>query len=124
MKLVSSEPHDSLLPVLGRALGTYDRDLWLAVESAMTAECSPEQRACIAFVTLRSLDHELATEVFESIFVGAPIPALFGVMDEAAFWADMAAPAELDAYCLACFNRMKPSRQADFLGFVQGRAAA
>jgi hypothetical protein len=49
---------------------------------------------------------------------------LFNYMDQAAFWADMATPDELDAYALASFNRMAPQRQAAFLGFVQGRAAA
>jgi hypothetical protein len=45
-------------------------------------------------------------------------------MDQAVFWADMAEADELDAYCLASFNRMAPQRQAAFLGFIQGRAAA
>jgi hypothetical protein len=45
-------------------------------------------------------------------------------MDDAAFWADMAEPGELEAYCLASFKRMIPARQMDFLAFVQRRAAA
>jgi hypothetical protein len=53
-----------------------------------------------------------------------PLPPLVNYMNEASFWADRAAPTELDAYCLATFNRMAPDRQAAFLDFIQRRAAA
>ena len=53
-----------------------------------------------------------------------PQAPLFNHMDQAAFWADMAEPDELDAYCLASFNRMHPARQSAFLAFVQRKAAA
>ena len=52
---------------------------------------------------------------------GAPIPPLVGIMDQASFWADFAAPAELDAYAVACVNRMAPRRKAAFLAYVGGR---
>ena len=55
---------------------------------------------------------------------GQPIPPFMGYMDEAAFWADCASGDELKAYAVACFNRLCPSDQAAFLGYVQGRAAA
>ncbi len=55
---------------------------------------------------------------------GPPIAPLFGYMDEAAFWADLAEPAELEAYCLASFRAMSRERQAEFLDYVQGRSAA
>ena len=51
-------------------------------------------------------------------------PAFLGNMDEAQFQASLASPVELEAYCLASFRQMAPHRQAAFLRFVQGRAAA
>ena len=64
---------------------------------------------------------ELAVDHYRA---GQPIPPLMGYMDEAAFWADCASRDELKAYAVACFNRLCPSDQAAFLGYVQGRAAA
>jgi hypothetical protein len=74
------------------------------------AECEPEDAAPILEAALISMT------------AGAPIPALLGVMDQAAFWADMATPPELDAYALACVNRMAPKRKAAFLAYVGGAA--
>ena len=87
---------------------------------------SPEDIACIALAALRSLPEDTAYGVAEIALrhgAGMPGTPMFSHMDEAAFWADMAEPAELDAYCLACFRAMAPRRQRDFLDFV-GRAAA
>jgi hypothetical protein len=39
-------------------------------------------------------------------------------MDQAAWWADFALPVELDAYALACVNRMTPPRRTAFLNYV------
>jgi len=44
-------------------------------------------------------------------------------VDEAANWAEMANPDELDAYIVAIFNAMPGSRKRAFLDFA-GRAAA
>ena len=52
------------------------------------------------------------------------MPPLYGYMDEAAFWAEMAEPEALEAYCLASFERMAPARQSAFLNHVMGSAAA
>ncbi len=73
-----------------------------------------------------SLEPKEAEQAFCAVHskAGLPISYLFSVMDEAAFWADMAAPEELDAYCLASFQRMRPERQKAFLEFVQGGTAA
>ena len=67
----------------------------------------------------------LLERLLEELRPGWPGAAFMGrVMEEAAFWADMASRVELKAYCLATFQRMKPADQAAFLGYVQGRAAA
>lgn len=55
---------------------------------------------------------------------GQPQAAFSGIMDQAAFWADLATQDERDAYMLASFNRSPETRQAAFLEFVQRRAAA
>jgi hypothetical protein len=93
----------------------------------LRARLSDRQRAALAFMALKSLDQDdatLTTETALSGGAGQPMAPLFNYMDQAVFWADMAEADALDAYCLASFNRMAPQRQAAFLGFIQGRAAA
>lgn len=117
-----------------KAVRSFGYALFLGQESAFwglvpvfTARLTPPERKALAFMTLKSIDHEEAVMTAEAaLFMGAgqPQPPLFSFMDQAAFWADLAEPDELDAYCLASFNRMRATRQAAFLEFVQRRAAA
>ena len=72
------------------------------------ADCDPEDAALIMAAALADLA------------AGMPIAPLIGAMDEAAFWADLATPSELDAYALACTNRMAPTRRTAFLAYVGG----
>lgn len=112
---------------LGYALWLDDTDLWFGLPVIFQARLGTRQRATLAFMALKSLDHDDASLAAEKALAGGagqPIAPLFNHMDEAAFWADMAVPDELDAYCLACFKRMAPRRQSAFLEFVQGRAVA
>jgi hypothetical protein len=78
---------------------------------------------CLA---IADCDRQDACEIMEAALLdlgaGQPRPPLFSVMDEAAEWADFAITAELKAYALACFNRMRPADQSAFLAYV-GRAA-
>lgn len=114
---------------LGFALWLDGADEWFGLSVILQARLAPRQRAALAYAALRSLDHDHASMTAQAFFgggAGQPIAPLFNSMDEAVFWADMAAPAELDAYALASFNRMAKARQAAFLDYVGGnrRAAA
>ena len=64
---------------------------------------------------------ELAVDHYRA---GRPIPPLMGYMDEANFWADMAARDELKAYLWACWSHLNAADQAAFLAHVERRAAA
>jgi len=104
-----------------------DADNWHGLTVVLTARLTPQERAAMAWAVLRSLTPDQVVDVAQTVLPkgsSAPIAPLFNHMDEAAFWADMAEPEELDAYCLASFNRMAPARQAAFLGYVQERVAA
>lgn len=72
------------------------------------ADCDPDDAAQIMAAALSDLS------------AGMPIAPLFGVMEQAAFWADLATPPELDAYALAGTNRMAPARRAAFLAYLGG----
>ncbi|MEX3314014.1 hypothetical protein [Sulfitobacter sp. PS-8MA] len=116
---------------LGYCLLLDDLDAWLGLSAILRARLSTTERAALAYVSLKALPPENAEAVAEAALGGAmstaagqPIAPLFNHMDEAAFWADMAAPGEREAYCLASFKAMPYERQVAFLDFVQGRQAA
>jgi hypothetical protein len=104
-----------------------DADNWHGLTVVLTARLTPQERAAMAWAVLRSLTPEQVVAVVETVLPdgsSAPIAPLFNHMDEAAFWADMAEPEALEAYCLASFNAMPAPRKAAFLEFVQGRQVA
>jgi len=112
---------------VGHSLLLADTDAWHGLTVVLTARLTPQERGAMAWAVLRSLTPEQIVAVAETVLpqsVGTPIAPLFNHMDEAAFWADMAEPEALEAYCLASFNAMPAPRKAAFLEFVQRRAAA
>ena len=118
---------ESVSRSLGYCLQLDDLDAWIALGTILRARLSTRERLALAYVALRALPtHHAQSAAEAAIRVGAgqPIAPLFNYMEEAAFWADMAAPDEREAYCLASFKAMPYERQEAFLGFVQGRLAA
>ncbi|UWR32233.1 hypothetical protein K3759_09655 [Sulfitobacter sp. W027] len=122
---------DSVSRSLGYCLHLDDLDAWLGFAVILRARLSETGRAALAYVALKALPPHQAQAVAEAALnsampstAGQPIAPLFNHMDEAAFWADMAAPDEREAYCLASFKAMPYERQSAFLDFVQGRQAA
>lgn len=112
---------------VGYALWLDNTDDWFALPVIMRARLEPYQRAALAFMALQSLDRGDAVLTAETALAngaGQPIAPLFSQIDEAAFWADLASPDEVEAYCLASFSAMQLPRQAAFLEYVQGRAVA
>ena len=102
-------------------------DVWHGLTVVLTARLTPQERVAMAWAVLRSLTPDQVVAVAETVLPegsSAPIAPLFNHMDEAAFWADMAEPEALEAYCLASFKAMPRGRQAAFLEYVQARAAA
>lgn len=113
--------------MVGYSLLLTDADAWHGLTIVLTARLTTKERAAMAWAVLRSLTPDQVVAVAEAVLpqgVGQPIAPLFNHMDEAAFWADMAEPEALEAYCLASFNAMPATRKAAFLKFVQGRVAA
>ena len=86
-------------------------------KSAMTlglaiADCHPAD-AC-----------EIMEAALSDLMVGNPLAALFGEMDAATHWADLATQNQAKAYALACYKRMHPSNQAAFRRYILGEVAA
>ena len=64
---------------------------------------------------------EIAVDCYRA---GPPIPPLINYMDEANFWADLAARAELKAYLWACWSHLNAGDQDAFLKHIDDRRAA
>lgn len=119
--------HLKVVRMLGYVMTGGTRADWWGLVPVLMARLSVEERALLAFMALRSLDNHTGDQTARAALsdgAGHPSPPLFSFMNQAAGWADMAAPEELDAYCLASFQVMSKSRQAAFLEFAQGRLAA
>ncbi len=117
--------HKKAAKLLGYALvlGTYEA--WETASAIWQARLTETERAALAWAALRSLDHDDAVTVAETALgrAGAPDAPLFSEMDQAAFWAERAAPDELAAYAVAIFRAMSRADRRDFLSYA-GRAAA
>lgn len=121
------KPIERVCRSLGYTLWLNTPKAWLGFRIILKARLSNACRLLLAVNVLSTLNRDDALRALTEAhsYAESPLPPLLiGVMDEAAFWADMAGPEELDAYCLANFNRMHPARQSAFLNFVQGREAA
>ncbi|WP_156883364.1 hypothetical protein [Salipiger mucosus] len=124
--------HLGVSRALGYALTLGTHEAWSDFRRVIAIRLSEEECAGLAFWALRSLSDDHAAATMQAVAdlldipspAGAPIAPLGDLMDQAAFWADMADPAEAEAYCLCTFNRMPSARQAAFLDYVQGRNAA
>ncbi|MFZ3583992.1 hypothetical protein ACOI1H_17725 [Loktanella sp. DJP18] len=118
--------HQSVARAICYALTLDHVDAWAVLPVILQARLDERERSALAYVALRSMEEENAAKVAGAFASGhtMPLPPLVNYMDEASFWANRAAPAELDAYCLATFNLMTPDRQAAFVDFIQRRAAA
>jgi hypothetical protein len=120
--------HKAVARSIGYALTTGDSKGWSMFTAIVLLRLDDAERTEMAYAALRSLHPDHVEDTLEAALgrsgAGMPQAPLFNHMDQAVFWADMAEADELDAYCLASFNRMAPQRQLAFLGFVRERAAA
>ncbi len=112
--------------VLGYCVWLGDQGAWWGLVTVLRARLTVSERVSLAFMALKSLNHDDALMTAESALGGAgmPEPTLFSPMRDAGWWAERATPDELKAYMLASFDRLALKDQAAFLEFVSGRAAA
>lgn len=88
------------------------------------ARLTLRDRAGLAFSALGALPEAERRAVAEQAIGGAgrPLPPFLHVEAEAAWWADLADAAELQAYAVAAFNRLSLCDRAAFLDHAR-RAA-
>jgi hypothetical protein len=140
--------HKRAVSILSHCLALEDDAAWHDAAAVWIVRLTPPELMRITDTALRALAADTLTDEAKgrllgglddeqriaaadrmnemSVMLGAGMPTapLFSHMDQAVFWADLATQAELKAYALACFNRLRPTDQAAFLGYVQRGAAA
>ena len=97
-------------------------DAWADLSIFMASILPYADRVKLAWSLLRLLDPDDVFATAEAVLPArtpSPIAPLFSYKDEAEFWTGVADPEAIEAYCLACFERMAPARQVAFLNYVQ-----
>ena len=125
--LLNAERHKRAVKALVYALTLDSYFGWKAAALVCQERLRDRELAALAFMALRSLessDARMTVEAALSIGAGQPQAPLFGFLDQAKFWAEIAEPEELEAYCISSFNGMPAQRQKAFIEFVQSRLAA
>jgi hypothetical protein len=119
-------PHLGASRMLGYALTAHDYETWESASAVWQARLTPEENAALAWAAMKALDADQGLMVAETVLTGAgmPLPTFFRPMSDAAFWASIANPDEIDAYALACVRAMAPHRQTAFLDYMKEQVAA
>jgi hypothetical protein len=117
-------PHLKATRMLGFALTLNDEASWEGASFVWQVRLTVAERSAIAAAALRSLDLDQAIEIADAVFggAGAPLPFLLDPVSDALSWASYANPAEIDAYALATFNALSPSKRREFIDFVKEAA--
>ncbi|QOL82658.1 hypothetical protein [Pseudooceanicola spongiae] len=110
--------------VLGYALTLSDEVAWEGASAVWQARLEPEECAALAWAALRSLDHDGALRVAETVLGGAgtPLPPFLDPIDDALWWAAYASPNELEAYALSTFMALSQDKRREFVEYVQEAA--
>lgn len=128
IKNLITPPHKSVARSIGYSLTMGNESGWNMFSAVMLLRLDDQERVALTYAALRALQPDHVEDTLDAALggsgAGMPQAPLFTHIDQATFWADMAEAEERHAYLLASFNRMAPSRQSAFLGFVQGRVAA
>ncbi|OWV52190.1 hypothetical protein CDZ97_26595 [Mameliella alba] len=106
--------------MLGYTLTLGTSDAWSGFSDVAAARLSTEERAALAFASLRSMnpDHAELTARAAIRSAGAPVPAFLGQMDEARSWAAFASRSELKAYAAAAYAALSAKDQAAFFRHI------
>ena len=108
--------------MIGYALTLDTSSGWTAAGAILAARLTRRERGSLAYAALWSMEAAEAELVARVALRGTGMPGapFFGVMDEAAFWADRATVQERKAYALACYARLSERDRAAFLKHVEG----
>jgi len=121
---IITEHHKSACRMLGYSLTANTADGWQDCARLWALRLEQGALGGLAFAALHALDPERRQTAFglahwgETEDMGAPLPPLANVMDDARWWAGCASRRECKAYALASFEAMAPHDRAAFLHHI------
>lgn len=120
MKDISAPLEDAL----AAAIESQDASDWLAFSALVRPTVPATARAGLAWAALSACETDHVDEVLATFsrHVGAPVATMESALHEAENWASLAARDEIDAYAIACVNRMPRERRQQFLKYLTGVA--
>lgn len=122
-----AERHRSAARSICYGLASNTTENWLKVSRILQGRLSPEERACIAYICLRSLEADQRTKIYHTLEgleerLGFPVP---GVIDdlasEADFWATNSTEEERRAYISAIIRHISDDDRKVVANFIMGR---
>ncbi len=121
--------HQSVVDMIGHVLTLKnDVEAWCGLTTVLGARLSPFERGCLAATVLDAAEDEQFWKVVETAvpdrLISQPRPMFLDLDAEARWWADLASPAELQAWLAACFVRLPKCEQTSFLAAAKRRLAA
>jgi hypothetical protein len=93
-----------------------DAEAFAGLSVILRAHLTPVERQYLAWAALMTCDDDEAEDIAKAVLpaesrAGWPMVPLVSVEDEAAFWAGLASPSELQAYAAACLARLPQSQR-------------
>ena len=105
-----------------------DPEIWSALAVVFEARLTQAERRRVLIAALRSAASDdvypTLDEFIRDDAIGAPLPVLREIADDARWWADLATMPELKAWLTACFVRLPQLERQSFLASAARRAAA
>lgn len=120
-----TDRHKRASKALGLALFQGTDHAWRLTAEIWHLRLTADERYALALAALTTLPPDDMLEAVTAVLGGAgmPLPPFLEPLAEAQWWADIASPAELDAYLVAIFAALPKRKKRDFIEYAQGVTA-
>lgn len=122
-----SERHRSAARAICYGLASNTTDNWLKVSHILHGRLSPEERVCVAYICLRTLEADQRAKIYHILEnleerLGFPVPGVIDdIADEADFWATNSSVEERRAYLSAIIRHISNDDKQIVANFIKGR---
>lgn len=122
-----SERHRSAARAICYGLTSNTTDNWFKVSRILHFRLSPEERAVLAYMCLRSLEADQRSKIYHTLEgleerLGFPVPGVIDeIADEADFWATNSSKEERRAYISAIIRHISDDDRKVVANFIMGR---
>lgn len=122
-----AERHRSAARAICYGLASNTTDNWFKVSRVLHGRLSPEERAVLAYVSLRTLEADQRAKIYHTLEgleerFGFPVPGVIDeIADEADWWATNSNVEERRAYLSAIIRHISDDDKQIVANFIKGR---